>query len=173
MSTHWSWQWLIFGYPFHFIFKDYRSALEIPNQYCEMKLIVSTIRMQFLLLDPSYECFRIFHIHGKYVMQRGWHIYIMVQGKRNLKNWATILIENKKKKRILGDHARVKYLDLWPIKLTWKMSGMLVLSTRWEQLDNWVSPQILMPKCANHNKLATLYLEYVTIFLTTYMQRIP
>ena len=54
------------------------------------------------------------------------------------------------------------------------MSGMLVWSTRWEQLNNWAPPQILMLECANHNKLATLHLEFVnnSLFLTTYMQRI-
>ena len=53
-----------------------------------------------------------------------------------------------------------------------KMSGMLVWSTRWGQINSWVPPQILMSKCANHNRLATLHLEHVDclIFLTTKMQ---
>jgi hypothetical protein len=38
------------------------------------------------------------------------------------------------------------------------MSGRLVWCTRWEQLNNWASPQNLVPKCANHNKLAHLAL---------------
>ena len=56
-----------------------------------------------------------------------------------------------------------------------KMCGMLVWSTRWEQLYSWASPHILMPKCANNNRLTTLHLEYVncSIFLKIYMQRMP
>ena len=54
------------------------------------------------------------------------------------------------------------------------MSGMLMWSTRCRQLNRWAPPQILMPKCANHNRLATLHFEYVNcpIFLTTNIQRI-
>ena len=54
------------------------------------------------------------------------------------------------------------------------MSGMHVSYIRREQLNSWAAPQILVPKCATHNKLATLQLEYIKypIFLTTYMQRI-
>jgi hypothetical protein len=64
---------------------------------------------------------------------------------------------------------------LWIIKSTWNTSEMLVWPTRWEQLNNWEPPQILMPKCVKYNRLATIHLEYVNrpIFLTTYMQRDP
>ena len=44
---------------------------------------------------------------------------------------------------------------------TWKMSKILVWSIRWEQLDSWAPPQILVQKWAAHNKLPTLHLEYV------------
>ncbi len=51
--------------------------------------------------------------------------------------------------------------DLWLVKFTWEMSGKLVWSTRWEQLNSWVPPQPFMSKCANPNRLAymqrTLY----------------
>ena len=49
--------------------------------------------------------------------------------------------------------------DLWPVKLTWNMSGMLVWSTRWEQPNSWAPPTILMLECANQYRLATLHLE--------------
>ena len=49
----------------------------------------------------------------------------------------------------------------WPIKFIWNMSQWLVWSTRWEQLNNWASPRILMPKSANHKCLAAFHLEYV------------
>ena len=48
--------------------------------------------------------------------------------------------------------------NLWHIKFTWKRSGRLVWFTRWEQLNNWASPWILMSKCAIHSRLATLHL---------------
>ena len=54
------------------------------------------------------------------------------------------------------------------------MSRMLVWSIGWERLNNWAPRQILMSKCANHNQLATLHLEYANcpIFLTTHTQGI-
>ena len=63
--------------------------------------------------------------------------------------------------------------DLWLIKFTWEMTKEACVIHWMGQFDSWASPQIIMPKCANHNKLATLHLEYVNcpIFLTTYMQR--
>ena len=33
------------------------------------------------------------------------------------------------------------------------MSRMLVWSTRWELLNSWASPQVPIPKCANHQRL--------------------
>lgn len=64
---------------------------------------------------------------------------------------------------------------LWPIQFTLKMSGMLMWSIRWEQLSSWAPSQLLKPKCASHNMLVILHLEYVNypIFLITYIQRIP
>ena len=66
-------------------------------------------------------------------------------------------------------------LFLWPIKFSRKMSIVLVWSTRWEQLNSWASPHILMPNYANYNKPTTLHLEHVnfSIFLITCMQNIP
>ena len=51
------------------------------------------------------------------------------------------------------------------------MSGRFVCSTRWEQLNGGASSRNCMPNWANHNRLATLRLEYVndTIFLITYI----
>ena len=46
---------------------------------------------------------------------------------------------------------------LWTIKITWNMSEMLVWSTRWEQLNSWEPPQILMPKCAKLDRLAYVW----------------
>ena len=65
--------------------------------------------------------------------------------------------------------------DLWQIKFTWKWVESLCDPPGREQLSSWASPQILMPKCAIQNRLATLHLEYLNnpVFLTTYMQRIP
>ena len=61
-----------------------------------------------------------------------------------------------------------KSLEKW-------VRGMIEWSTRWEQLNSWALPQILMPKYAIHYRLATLCLEYANcpIFLTTFVQRIP
>ena len=42
-------------------------------------------------------------------------------------------------------------------QITWKMSGILVWSTRWEQLNDWTFPQIIMWKSASHNGLVTLH----------------
>ena len=56
------------------------------------------------------------------------------------------------------------------------MSSLLVWSTQWEQVNNWAPPLTLMPKCANHNRLATLHLEYVDlfhVFFITYPKQIP
>ena len=54
------------------------------------------------------------------------------------------------------------------------MSRMLVWSTR-RELNSCASPSVLVPKCANHNRLATLHLKYVNclVFLTTYMRIVP
>ena len=48
---------------------------------------------------------------------------------------------------------------------------MLVWTTRWELLNSW-APPTLVPKGANHNRLATFHLEYVNclIFLATYVK---
>lgn len=43
------------------------------------------------------------------------------------------------------------------------MSGRFVCSTRRERLRNWACPQILMPKCQNHNKLAALHLGFCKV----------
>jgi hypothetical protein len=55
------------------------------------------------------------------------------------------------------------------------MSERLVWSARWVPLNSWASSQILVPRCANHNGLATMHLQYVNcpLFLTTYIQRNP
>ena len=52
---------------------------------------------------------------------------------------------------------------------------MLVWSTRWQQINIGAPSYALMPKCANHDKLATLRLEFVNypILLTTYIQINP
>ena len=55
--------------------------------------------------------------------------------------------------------------DLWPNKFILKVSWMLLWSTRWEQLNSWAPPQILMPKCVNHIRLATLHLECVNCLI--------
>ena len=47
---------------------------------------------------------------------------------------------------------------VFSIKFNWTMSRVLMWSTRWVQLNSWAPPQILVPKCANHNMLATLHL---------------
>ena len=44
---------------------------------------------------------------------------------------------------------------LWPKNLTWITSEMFLWSIGREQLVRWAPPQILMPKCTNHNKLVT------------------
>ena len=60
------------------------------------------------------------------------------------------------------------------IEVTYKMTRMLLWSTRWEYRNSWAPSQILMPTCAIHKKLATLQLQCVNypIFVNTYMQRI-
>ena len=89
--------------------------------------------------------------------------------------WMTIWIFFKYNTWRKGCMRNCHVLFLWPIKFTRKMSIVLVWSTRWEQLNSWASPHILMPNYANYNKPTTLHLEHVnfSIFLITCMQNIP
>ena len=126
---------------------------------------------------------RLWNFHRQ-VLRLKWDLFVwsgnmadeLFRGKR----WAWITLwflrlQYSKK----GMHKTMSYFisqkDLSPINFTWKMSRMLVWSTRWEWLNSWAPPQILMSQCANHNKVATLHLEYVIypIFLPIRMQRIP
>ena len=43
-----------------------------------------------------------------------------------------------------------------PNKVTWKSIGLCNPLSRWKELNSWLPPQILKPKCAYYNGLATL-----------------
>lgn len=57
---------------------------------------------------------------------------------------------------------------------TRKMSEMLAQPIRWEWLNNWARPAILMAKCVNHDMLDTLHMEYVhcPVLLATCMCKV-
>ena len=51
----------------------------------------------------------------------------------------------------------------------------ILWSTRQEQPNNWASPQVLMHRFENYNRLATFQFNHIScpMFLTTCMERIP
>ena len=110
-------------------------------------------------LEVEVGCIHTILIHGKWTsvrrklsMKKGMHMEIVI--------FYSPPPQNKK-------------AYLWLVEYIWEICEMYLWCTRWDQLNSWVPPHVLIPKCANHNELATLQLEFITysMFLIVYMQR--